>query len=76
MVKNQIAVQAQAGHGCRELSCTFSVIALPNPAVGKSLADLERIVDESLAEFEERGITDDDLLRHQDGHRLGQDLQP
>ena len=63
MVKNQIAVQAQAGHGCRELSCTFTVLALPNPAAGKTLADLEKIVRDSLAEFEERGITDDDLLR-------------
>ena len=63
MVKNQIAVQAQATHGCQELSCLFAVLALPNPAAGKTLADLERIVRESLAEFEERGITDDDLLR-------------
>ena len=63
MVKNQIAVQAQATHGCQELSCQFAVLALPNPAAGKTLADLERIVRESLAEFEERGITDDDLLR-------------
>ncbi|MCY4014947.1 MAG: pitrilysin family protein [Gammaproteobacteria bacterium] len=63
MVKNQIAVQAQATHGCQELSCQFAVLALPNPAAGKTLADLERIVRESLAEFEARGITDDDLLR-------------
>ena len=51
---------AMAAGSCPAL---FSVIALPNPAAGKTLADLERIVDESLAEFEERGITDDDLLR-------------
>ena len=63
MVKNQIAVQAQATHGCQELSCQFAVLALPNPAAGKTLADLERIARESLTEFEERGITDDDLLR-------------
>ena len=63
LVKNQIAVQAQATHGCQELSCVFAVLALPNPAAGRTLADLERIVDDSLAEFEERGITDDDLLR-------------
>ena len=63
MVKNRIAVQAQATHGCSELSCQFAIIALPNPAAGKTLADLEKIVRDSLVEFEERGITDDDLLR-------------
>ena len=34
MVSNRLAVQAQANHGCRELSCTFAVIALPNPTAG------------------------------------------
>ena len=63
MVKNQLAVQAQASHGCRELSCTFAVVALPNPMAGQTLADLEQIVRDSLVEFEARGITDDDLLR-------------
>ena len=63
MVKNQIAVQAQATHACAELSCQFAIIALPNPALGNTLADLEKIVRDSLVEFEERGITDDDLLR-------------
>ncbi len=63
MVKNQIAVQAQAGHGCQELSCTFTVIALPNPAAGKTLADLEQIARDSLVEFESRGVTDDDVER-------------
>ncbi|MBJ38371.1 MAG: peptidase M16 [Gammaproteobacteria bacterium] len=63
MVKNQIAVQAQTGHGCQELSCTFTVIALPNPAAGKTLADLEQIARDSLVEFESRGVTDDDVER-------------
>ncbi|MDJ0940453.1 MAG: pitrilysin family protein [Woeseiaceae bacterium] len=63
MVKPGFAVQAGANHGCGELSCTFSVLALPNPASGKSMADLEAIIAESLAEFEERGVLDDDLER-------------
>ena len=63
MVKNGLAVQASAGHGCQELLCTFSIFALPNPAMGASLADLEKIVRDSLAEFEERGIVEDDLSR-------------
>ena len=63
MVKNQLAVQASAGHGCAELACMFTVIALANPAAGKTLADLEQVARDSLLEFETRGVTDDDLER-------------
>ena len=63
MVKNQIAVQASASHGCAELACRFAIIALPNPAAGKTLADLEQIARDSLLEFEQRGASDDDLER-------------
>jgi len=63
MVKNGFAVQASSGHGCRELSCQFTLLALPNPAQGKSLADLEAIARASLVEFAERGVEDDDLTR-------------
>lgn len=63
MVKNGLAVQASAGHGCQELSCSFTIFALPNPAMGKSLADLEQIMRDSLVEFEGRGVTDADVTR-------------
>jgi len=63
MVKNGLAVQASANHGCQELACTFTIAALPNPAMGKSLADLEQIARDSLKEFEERGVTEADVNR-------------
>ena len=63
VVKNGLAVNAAAGHGCQELSCTFTVFALPNPASGTALADLDRIIRASLDEFETRGVVDDDLSR-------------
>ncbi len=63
MVKNGLAVQASAGHACRELHCEFTILALPSPASGASLADLEKIARDSLDEFEERGVLDDDLER-------------
>ena len=63
MVKNQLAVQANANHGCEELACSFTIVALPNPAAGKTLADLEKIARDSLVEFESRGATDDDVER-------------
>ncbi|MBL4871197.1 MAG: insulinase family protein [Robiginitomaculum sp.] len=62
MVKNGKAVQANAGHACGELSCTFTMLALPTP--GTSLAELETIARASLVEFEERGgANDDDITR-------------
>ena len=63
MVKNGLAVQAASNHGCQELLCTFTILALPNPAQGKTLADLEKIARDSLVEFESRGVVDDDLER-------------
>ncbi|MFC4655862.1 M16 family metallopeptidase [Rheinheimera marina] len=63
LVKTQLAVQAQVSHPCRELSCEFSLYALPNPGAGKNLADIEKIIRDSLLEFEQRGVTDDDLLK-------------
>jgi zinc protease len=63
LVKNQIAVQAAASHPCAELACTFNFVALPHPASGKNLADVEKVIRDSLVEFEERGVKDDDLAK-------------
>lgn len=67
LVKEGIAVQAAAGHGCRELSCEFSMYALLNPASGKTLADMETVFRDSLVEFESRGVLEDDLQRVKQG---------
>jgi zinc protease len=62
MVKNGKAVQASANHGCGELSCQFTLLALPTP--GNNLSQLETIIRASLDEFETRGgATDDDIAR-------------
>jgi len=63
LVKPGKAVQASAGHGCQELHCSFDLYALPNPASGTGLPELETTLRESLAEFETRGVEDDDLQR-------------
>ncbi len=63
LVKNQIAVQATTSHPCAELACSFILMALPHPASGKSLADIETIIRETLVEFEKRGVEDDDLIK-------------
>jgi zinc protease len=63
LVRDGLAVNASAGHGCAELSCTFTMSAQPNPASGTTLAELEAIMRASLAEFEQRGVLEDDLIR-------------
>lgn len=63
LVKNQFAVQASVSHPCGELGCTFNMFALPNPESGKSLAALEKIMRDTLIEFEKRGVVPDDLAK-------------
>lgn len=63
LVKNQVAVQASVSHPCAELACTFNLFALPHPASGKSLADIEKIIRDTLLEFEKRGVEEDDLIK-------------
>lgn len=69
LVKDGFAVQASAGHSCREQHCQFTALALPSPASGKSLSEIETIIRASFEEFEERGVQDDDLERVKAGIR-------
>ncbi|TDF39805.1 insulinase family protein [Alteromonadaceae bacterium M269] len=63
LVKEGIAVQAVVSHPCRELACDFQLIALANPSSGKTLADIEKVIEASIDEFVERGVNQDDLDR-------------
>ncbi|WP_144210294.1 M16 family metallopeptidase [Shewanella donghaensis] len=63
LVKDGFAVQASVGHPCQELSCRLTLFALANPASGGNLAGLEQKINESIDEFEERGVTDEDLQK-------------
>ncbi|MGJ8559668.1 MAG: M16 family metallopeptidase [Litorimonas sp.] len=65
--KPGLAVNANAGHSCREIDCSFSLTVMANPEKVASLAELEPLVRETLAEFESRGVTDDDLERTKAG---------
>ena len=62
-MKSGIAVQAATSHPCRELSCQMSFYALPNPQQGLSLTKLEQVINDTLVEFETRGVNSDDLLK-------------
>lgn len=61
--KPGLAVNSSAGHGCRELHCSFSVQVLANPGRIQSLAEMEQVARDTIAEFETRGVTEDDLER-------------
>ncbi|WP_028118016.1 M16 family metallopeptidase [Ferrimonas senticii] len=61
LVAEGYAVQAQVFHPCRELACEMGFMAMANPAKNLNLAQIERIMRDSIAEFERRGVTEDDL---------------
>jgi zinc protease len=63
LVKEGFAVQAGASHPCQELACQLSLYAVANPAKAASLADIEAKVNQTIAEFEQRGVTDADLQK-------------
>ena len=63
LVKSGVAVQAGASHPCRELACQMSFYALPNPQQGLDLSKIEKVINDTLVEFEERGVNDEDLLK-------------
>lgn len=66
LIKDQKALQASANSGFSELAGEFSISVTPYP--GKSLAEMETLVKEALAEFEKRGITDEDIQKFKTGY--------
>ena len=60
-VKTQLAVQANASHPATELAGQFALTVLPFP--DKRLDSTEAIIRRTLAEFERRGVTDDDIAQ-------------
>ena len=65
LIKNQKALRASTYSSLDELAGTFvfSVIALP----GGNLAEMEKLVNQSLQDFEKKGVTDDDILKFKNG---------
>ena len=64
-IKSQKALQASASSQLSELAGEFTISVTPYP--GKTLAEMETLVKEALAEFEKRGITDDDIEKFKSG---------
>ncbi|MBD2713472.1 insulinase family protein [Microvirga sp. STR05] len=61
LIKTQKSVQTRAYHPTSELGGEFTIMALSLP--GKGLDSTELIVRRTMAEFEKRGVTDDDVAR-------------
>ncbi len=68
LVQTGRAVQASVSHACKELACEMWFIVIQNPASGESLAEMEAAVRETLADFAERGVTEDDLVKFKAGY--------
>ncbi|TDW97358.1 M16 family metallopeptidase [Dinghuibacter silviterrae] len=60
-IKTRKAAQASMSSDNSELAGTIGIQVIPYP--GASLADMKHKVDSVFAEFEQRGVTDDDLAR-------------
>jgi zinc protease len=72
LVQTGRAVQANVSHPCRELACTMNFIVVQNPTSGETLTEMEAAVRETLAEFAERGVTEDDLQKFKAQYEAGQ----
>ncbi len=68
LIKSGIAVQQRASHPCQELACSFTLMALPNPRAGKTLADIETAMRDAFVAFEKRGVKDEDLIKAKAKH--------
>lgn len=65
-VKSQVAQFAQVIHPTKELASELTIMIRTFP--DKSLAQMDSLVRASLAEFEKRGVTDDDLKKFKAGY--------
>lgn len=65
MVKPQKALQATAYSSLDELAGTFTLVAIPLP--GHDLKEMETLIQQSINQFETRGVTDEDIGKFKAG---------
>ncbi|KAI9430706.1 Metalloenzyme, LuxS/M16 peptidase-like protein [Russula earlei] len=65
-IKDQKALQASASSQLSELAGEFAISVTPYP--GKTLAEMDQLVTQALAEFEKRGVTDEDIQKFKSGY--------
>jgi zinc protease len=72
LVQTGRAVSAYVSHSCRELACEMMFIVIQNPSSGETLTEMEAAIRETMAEFAERGVNEDDLQKFTAGFESGQ----
>ncbi|MFC1690246.1 M16 family metallopeptidase, partial [Pseudomonadota bacterium] len=72
LVQTGRAVSAYVSHACRELACEMAFIVIQNPSSGETLAEMETAIRETMREFTERGVNEDDLQKFITGFESGQ----
>ena len=72
LVQTGRAVSAYVSHSCRELACEMAFIVIQNPSSGETLTEMEQAIRDTLREFTERGVNDDDLQKFTAGFEAGQ----
>ncbi|MGB7452931.1 MAG: pitrilysin family protein, partial [Lysobacterales bacterium] len=71
LVQTGRAVQANVSHRCRELACEMMFIVIQNPASGETLTEMESAVRETLEEFANREVSEDDLQKFKAEYESG-----
>ncbi len=69
-VKSQKALNASVSHPCSELDGRMSMMVVAYP--GTNLAEMEKQMREAILEFEQRGVTDEDLQKFKVGYEAGE----
>ncbi len=71
LVQTGRAVQASVSHPCRELACAMMFIVIQNPASGETLAEMEVAIRETMDEFANREVSEDDLQKFKAEYESG-----
>ncbi|MGB5488527.1 MAG: pitrilysin family protein, partial [Lysobacterales bacterium] len=71
LVQTGRAVQANVSHRCRELACEMMFIVIQNPASGETLTEMEAAIRETLEEFANREVSEDDLQKFKAEYESG-----
>jgi zinc protease len=71
LVQTGRAVQANVSHRCRELACEMMFIVIQNPSSGETLAEMETAIRETLDEFANREVSEDDLQKFKAQYESG-----
>ena len=72
LVQSGRAVSAYVSNACRELACELAFVVVQNPSSGETLAQMEEAIRETLREFADRGVNEDDLAKFKAQFEAGQ----